>query len=325
MMKKTAALVAAFAFSACFSGSQTVREDKGFIRTADGVRLFYQKVGTASKLVLVPNGMYYFDHFKHLADSTTFVFYDVRNRGFSDAITDRSKLQKGILQDIEDLEIVRKHFGANQVDLIGHSYIGLMIGLYAAKYPQQVNRMVQISPAPPDAVKQYPAHLTYVDPVITDVMSKLVKRQSEPKPDDPIESCKQFWSVVGPINVFNQANVGKIDWGRCDLPNERNFMEYWSEHLFPSIQNIHLTQQDLSRLKAPVLILHGDKDRSAPLGGARDWAMMWPNARLLTLQNVAHAPWIESPDIVFTALRTFLSGNWPENSLNARTASRQDS
>jgi proline iminopeptidase len=313
MIKVLAALVAAFLFLACSSGRNEVSINEGYITTKDHVRLFYRKVGSGRKIVLIPNGMYYFDHFKALADSRTLLFYDVRNRGLSDSISDSSKLARGIQQDVEDLETVRRHFGIEKVDLLAHSYIGLMIGLYGIKYPDRVNRMVQISPVQPDAGKQYSADLAYVDDVITDVMSKLAKLQTQKRPEDPVESCKQFWSVLGPINVFNPIHAEKIDWGRCDLVNERNFMQYWSEHIFPTIQKIHLSPEQLSAMKSPVLVIHGNKDRSAPFGGGRDWARFWPHARLLTLDSVAHAPWIEAPDVVLSAVRDFLDdGNWPQ-------------
>jgi proline iminopeptidase len=312
MSKMLTALAAVFFLSACSSGREQVSISEGHIATKDNVRLFYRKVGSARKMVLIPNGMYYFDDFKPLADARTLVFYDVRNRGRSDTILDGAKLALGIQNDVEDLELVRMHFGNEKVDLLGHSYIGLMIALYALKYPVRVNRMVQVSPAQPDVAKQYSADVAYVDDVIAGVMSKLAKLQTEKRPEDPVESCNQFWSVLGPINVFNPAHAEKIDWGRCDLLNERNFMQYWSEYISPSIQKIHLSREQLSTMTSPVLVIHGKKDRSAPYGGARDWAMFWQNARLLTLDNVSHAPWIEAPDVVLPAIRDFLDGTWPQ-------------
>jgi hypothetical protein len=47
-------------------------------------------------------------------------------------------------------------------------------------------------------------------------------------------------------------------------------------------------------------------------GGGREWASTLPNARLLTVENAAHAPWIEAPDLVFGSMSTFLDGAWPE-------------
>jgi len=62
----------------------------------------------------------------------------------------------------------------------------------------------------------------------------------------------------------------------------------------------------------PVLAVHGTKDRSAPYGGAREWAMVVPNARLLAVENAAHVPWIEVPDKVPGAIQTFLNGSWAD-------------
>jgi pimeloyl-ACP methyl ester carboxylesterase len=283
---------------------------EGYIETEDEVRLFFRKVGTGSRTILLPNGMHMFDNFVRLADSRTLIFYDVRNRGFSDSVTDGARLSRGIHQDVDDLETVRRHFHLESIDLIGHSYIGLMLALYAMKHPAAVNSMILIGPVQPDAATQYPAHLTGADSVLTDVFSKLAQLQKV-RPEDPEEACRQFWLILRSIYVAEPANAEKIRWGRCELPNERNFMKYWTGHISPSIQNIHLTAEELSSVKMPVLIIHGNRDRSAPYGGARDWGLMLPNARLLTVSNAAHAPWIEAPEVVFDAISGFLAGNWP--------------
>jgi pimeloyl-ACP methyl ester carboxylesterase len=77
------------------------------------------------------------------------------------------------------------------------------------------------------------------------------------------------------------------------------------------MQSIHLTAEDFAKAKMPVLLVHGTRDRQAPYGGARDWALKLPNARLVTVENAAHLPWIESPEKVFDSIRTFLDGAWP--------------
>ncbi len=82
---------------------------------ADGVRLYYETLGTGPEVVL-PNGFHLLDDFRHLADRRTLIFYDVRNRGRSDSV-DRGS----IADDVEDLEAVRKHFGIDRLDLIAHS------------------------------------------------------------------------------------------------------------------------------------------------------------------------------------------------------------
>ena len=56
------------------------------------------------------------------------------------------------------------------------------------------------------------------------------------------------------------------------------------------------------------------KDRSAPYGGGREWAMMLPNARLVSVENAGHAPWVEAEELVFGAIEEFLGGTWREGS-----------
>lgn len=285
----------------------------GMITLSDGVRLYYEKIGTGARTVLVPNGFCFAEDFRFLADDATVIFYDVRNRGRSDSIVDPSKLARGIEQDVGDLDAVRRHFGAAQVDVIGHSYIGFMAALYAMKYAAQIRRAVLIGPAQADAGKTYPPDLAYVDTTFTAAMAELAGLRGQPPQEDPETLCRRFWSVLGPIFVINPADAGRIDWGRCALANERNFMPYWLGHVAPSMQRLHLQAEDFSRATAPILVVHGTKDRNAPYGGGRDWASRLPNARLLTVPNAAHAPWIEAPELVCGSIRAFLEGAWPDS------------
>lgn len=289
-----------------------MRSSEGFVTADDGVRLFFQKAGSGPQTVIVPYGTLLMNDFAPLATRRTFIFYDQRNRGRSDAVTDRSKIERGIEHDLDDLDALRRHFGLGRVDLLGHSYAALVLLLYAIRRPEHVGRVAAIGAMAPDQSTQYPAHLTGADAVLTDVLARLGQLQQERQSHDPVEFCRRFWAVLKPLYVANPADAEKITWDRCDLPNERNFMKPWLEHVLPSIQRTRLSARDLAPASMPILVVHGTRDRSAPYGGARDWALNLPNARLLTVKDVAHAPWIESPETVFSALDAFLDGSWPE-------------
>jgi pimeloyl-ACP methyl ester carboxylesterase len=284
----------------------------GFITMEDGVRLYFRKVGSGPKAVIIPNGFHLLDDFRQLGHWRTLIFYDVRNRGRSDTVTDPANLARGIQQDVDDLDAVRRHFEIDQADVIGHSYIGLMVGLYAMKYAALVGRVVQIGPMQPDAAKQYPAPLSYADATFTEVMAEIGQMMKGRPSGDPEEVCKKFWSVLRMIYVVDPKDAERINWGRCDLPNERNFMQYWTEHILPSIQSLNLTADEMAKAKSPVLIVHGIKDRSAPYGGGKDWAMRLPDARLVTVENAAHVPWIEARELVLGSIQVFFDGGWPE-------------
>src|SRR5262245_51882375 len=285
----------------------------GYITMEDGVRLYFEKLGSGPNATVILNGFIYLDDFKYLAAGRTLISLDLRTRGRSDLVSDTSKLKRGIHQDVDDLEVVRRHLGLNQIDLLAHSYAGLTVVLYAMKYSSNVNRIVQISPIPPDGAKQYPAPLSNVDPTLLEFFAKIQELEKERSSEDPVRFCKRFWSLLRVIYVANPADADKIlPWERCDLPTERNLMSYWIGSLMPSVQSVKLTESDLAVVKASVLTIHGTKDRSSPYGGARHWASILPDARLLTVENTAHAPWIEAPEKVLGPIQTFLGGSWPE-------------
>ncbi len=167
-----------------------VPTDQGYVTTPDGVRLYFHRVGSGPKTIIIPNGLYLLDDFKRLAAGRTLVFYDLRNRGRSDALTDDSRLKSGIHHDVEDLEAVRRHFGVDQPDVIGHSYVGIAVALYAMKYPAHAARLVQIGPMQPSQARQYPAHLTNTDGTLGDAFSLIAELQKEGQSLSPDVFCK---------------------------------------------------------------------------------------------------------------------------------------
>jgi proline iminopeptidase len=291
----------------------TMTSTEGRFATRDGARLYYQKAGEGPPSLVIPNGIVYGRDFTRLAERRPVLSYDVRNRGQSDEVLDPARLERGIGNDVEDLEDLRQHFDIPAMDMLGHSYVGMMVILYAARYPESVGRIVQIGASPPQAAKAYPPALTARDETFATVMRVVAALQANPDPADPEERCRRFWTALAPLYVVDPARAHRVvGWGRCDLPNERRAFAYLSRYVFPSMQALAVDAGTVATVRGPVLLVHGRRDRSAPYGGARDWAGMLPDARLLTVDDAAHAPWIEAPDLVFGAIDTFLDGRWPD-------------
>jgi proline iminopeptidase len=292
---------------------------EGYATAADGVRLCFQKIGDGRSTVVVPNAANMFDDFKRLAAEHTCIFYDLRNRGRSDEVTDETKLKGGVHNDVHDLEAVRRHFKLEKVCVLGHSYMGTVVALYAMEHPDNVSRVVQIGPTAPNMAKQYPPELTNMDATAAQAFAQLAQMQNESGPSDPVEACNRVWSVLRPLYVFDRADVHKISgMGACELANERNAMRYFHSNIMPSLQSLNISAADYARATMPVLTIHGTKDRNAAYGGGLDWASSLPDARLLTVDNAAHVPWIEAPELVFGSINTFLNGSWPEAAKRAR-------
>ena len=213
---------------------------EGHVTAADGVRLFFQKVGNGRGTVVVPNAVYMFDDFKRLAAEHTCIFYDLRNRGRSDAVADDAMLKGGVHNDVQDLEAVRRHFELENMSVLGHSYVGAVVALYAMEHSENVSRVVQIAPTAPNITKQYPPDLTNMDATAVQVFTQLAQMQHEGEPSDPVDACNRAWSVLRPLYVFDKADVHKISgMGFCELINERNAMKHFQSNIMPTLQCLH--------------------------------------------------------------------------------------
>src|SRR5436190_7304025 len=279
------------------------------VATADGTRLHLDVLGDAPHVVLVPNGTYLVEDLAPIAARRQLAVYDPRNRGRSDAVAGG-----GILQDVEDMRAVAMHLTPAPVDVIGHSFAALLAALYAKAWPNNVRRLVLLGPLGPHPDREYPPSLMNRDETFARVMRELGTLLPQRANWPPEEFCQRVWTVLGALYVTNPKDAGRIRWGRCDLENERNGLRYFQEVTLPSIRALALTVADVGAIGAPTLVVHGTKDRSAPYGGGREWAMMLPNARLVTVEDGGHAPWIEAPECVLPAIESFLNGEWPDGS-----------
>jgi pimeloyl-ACP methyl ester carboxylesterase len=286
-----------------------MQKSEGSVTAADGTRLHFEVIGDAPQVVLVPNGTYLIDDLAPLAEHRRLAFYDPRNRGKSDAAAGG-----GVLQDVEDMRAVAVQLATSPVDVIAHSFAGLLAVLYAKAWPQGVRRGVLIAPLGPYPDREYPPSLMNRDETFARVMRDLGTLFPQRAAWSPEEFCEKIWAVLGALYVTNAGDAGRIRWGRCGLENERNGLRYFQEVTLPSIRALALTPDDVAAIDVPVLVVHGTKDRSAPYGGGREWATMLPNARLLAIEGGGHAPWIEAPERVLPAIESFLNGEWPDGS-----------
>jgi proline iminopeptidase len=290
----------------------------GTVTTADGVRLYFQKVGSGRTTVILPAHLFTFEDFRRLAHHITLISYDMRNRGRSDPVTDGEKIT--IQADVEDLETVRRHFKVEKFTPIGYSYLGLMVVLYAMKYPDRVERIIQLGPMPLTFGTEYQPEFT-----MTDQESVLetagVKRLRKLRDENfhlahPKEYCEEEWQVTRFLLVGDPSKVERLPGDICSMPNEwpTNLARHLQHHFVESIQKLDIPREEVSQVSHPVLIIHGTKDRNAPYGAGREWAYLLPNARLLTVKGAAHQIFAEAPETVFPAIEAFLDGQWPSHS-----------
>lgn len=292
--------------------------EEGLIPTPDGARLAVYRLGSGEDTVVVPNAVYLLEHFAYLARHFTVISYDLRNRGRSPRIDDGALLHRGIHHDVEDIEAIRDAFKLDRIHLIGHSYLGLAVVLYAIAHPHRVRRIVQIGPVGPDPDRDYPQDLRANDLECILASPEAVElarlRKAGAAASEPEAFCRAWWRLMRKVFVVSEESAGQIGEHFCALENEWpvHMERHLREHIWPSIQRLGLTDEEIRTVEAPVLTVHGRHDRNSPYGAGRDWAMRLPTARLLTVADAAHMPHLEDPGSVQPAIEHFFAGHWPE-------------
>jgi pimeloyl-ACP methyl ester carboxylesterase len=289
--------------------------DTGYVAGPDGVRLYYERIGTGGPTLIVPGRLFLARELAPLARRHTLILYDMRNRGRSSRVEDGSLLT--IQKDVEDLEAVRRHFGVERFVPLGYSYLGFMVVLYAMEHPERVERLVQLGPVPRKFGTEYPASLTHrdsapvVDPVAAARLDSL--RRTGWARTRPREYCEESH------RVFSVRLVGRRDraaglMSPCDMENEWpvNLERHFAHH-FGAVQKLDVPREAVARVRAPTLTIHGTWDRNAPYAAGREWAMTLPGARLLTVEGAAHQVVLDAPEIVLGGIEEFLAGRWPRD------------
>ncbi len=290
-----------------------VPPDTGWIAGADGVRLYYEKIGTGPRTVIVPGRLFLSRDLAPLGAHHTVILYDMRNRGRSSRVEDGSLLT--IQKDVEDLEAVRRHFKVERFVPVGYSYLGFMVVLYAMDHPDRVERLVQLGPVPRKFGTEYPASLDHTDavpPVPPSVSARLDSLESSGwAKEHPREYCDE--SQATRVRLVGDPSHASRLMEPCDMPNEWPVnLERHFEHHFGAVQRLNVPVEAVRKVRAPVLTIHGTWDRNAPYAAGREWALTLPNARLITLEGAAHQVTADAPEVVLPAIATFVDGRWPE-------------
>jgi pimeloyl-ACP methyl ester carboxylesterase len=293
----------------------TAQAREGYAVTDDSVRLWYRVVGQGSETVLVPVGLFYGTRLDGLAKNRRIVLYDPRGRGRSDSVP---ATKVSLDNQIRDIETIRRAVGAERAAVIGWSGLGMEMFVYALRHPGRVTRLVQLAPVPPRA-EPYMQTMMANRQSRTDTAARsaLQARKDRGEFDrDEAAWCRELKRVTTP------ASFGDVRLA-THIPDVCRFSNEWPSRLSPYFEALLGSfgefdwRPDLSRVKIPRLVIHGERD-NIPLTGNREWAAGQTQARLLVIPDAGHWPHYERPRETLGAIETFLEGNWPAGSYQLR-------
>ena len=288
------------------------RVAEGNVEGADGVRLFYRKVGEGPRIAVLLHGgpgsnmNAVWPDLRPLGEGRTIVMYDQRGGGRSEIIKDASRLTAA--HHVRDLEALRAGLGLQRFALIGESWGAGLAILYAAEYPEHVERLLLIGPMPPTrAILE--RRMDESDESVAFRRRLADTARAMPESPDPVATCREFFSVYLKQFFVDPEAQARRRGSSCDAPPEgvRNYFVV-NEATFASLGDYDFRPL-LARLRMPAMVIEGERSIPSTVESARVMARSLPNATLVLVPEAGHYPQVERPDVFFPVVEEFLSGD----------------
>jgi len=184
------------------------------------------------------------------------------------------------------------HYGIAKASLIGNSMGGKLAWKFAAAHPERVDRLVLVSPdgfaSPGQQYNQRESVPSMVRLMRYALPKPLLKMNLVPAYGDPDRLTDQIVTRYHDLLLAPGAREAMIA-----VMEQTELVEPG-----PLLQNI----------KAPTLLLWGEKDAMIPLANANDYLKSLPDSRLVVLPGLGHVPHEEAPSTSILSLKAFLAG-----------------
>ena len=216
----------------------------------------------------------------------------------------------GIGAQIADIERIRKILKEDKLIIIGHSFGAFIASMYAAEFPENVEKMILISPA--DVVK------------MPNKNKGLFEQIKQYIPSDKIDEYNDFLDrYLDYKNIFQKSEEELASIGRefmeyyalamdtkgitfIDSGTDINTNGGWMPHgLFMSIGIRHDYSSGLKKIKIPVSIIHGSDDFQ-PENASKKYESYFDNSDFHTIENAGHFLYNEKPEEFSKIIDSFL-------------------
>jgi len=273
-------------------------------------------VGKGDPLFIIPGGPggnhYSYRCFDSLASNNTIVYFDAFGRGKSDTAKDVREYT--LARDIEDLEGLRVALHFDKINILGHSYGGVVAQGYAVKYPQNVKHLILAN-----------TFHSYVMWQENDDNSNHEIKENYPEVWDTLMVLREHGYISS--DEICQEIYGRVPYGFLYAYNPDNFRVHSSKP-YPNPMNTKLYYQmvgkdgdfivgsdigsfdyrkQLKNLTMPVLIYGGRYDHVAVPSQMIKFKEYCPQAKFVMFEHSGHNPQVEEPQKDFKLIEDFLN------------------
>jgi pimeloyl-ACP methyl ester carboxylesterase len=276
------------------------------ISAPDGTSLAYHVLGGGTPLLCLPGGPMqaatYLGDLGGLHERLQLILPDLRGTGQSDVPGDPSSYRCDRL--VDDVEAIRQHRELDRMNLLAHSAGANLAVLYAARYPEHVDKLVLVTPS----TIALGIHAT-----VDDRRDVVRLRQGEPWFERASAAFERI--NAGHLAPGDVAALAPLKYGRWDAQaqeheaaadgqrNQEAAAEFAAEGAF----HPEATRTALSTLPAPVLLIAGELDVNSPPNVVARLGASFPRSTLVIMPTAGHFPWLDDSRAFTEAIASFVA------------------
>lgn len=275
-------------------------------RYVNGVELYYKILGQGEPVMILHGGpgldhTYLLPQMAQLARDYQLIFYDQRATGRSSGNPDAASIT--IDNFVEDLEGLRQTLNLDKMNLMGHSWGGLLAMFYAIRYPNNLNSLILVGSA--GASWEFrPAFSSNLQRRMTetDRLTLHALEVSEGFRKRTPETMNAFFKALFRPYFHDRRLSDQLTIQLNERTAKNNLAV--NSLMWSQLGNYDI-HAELSTLDLPTLIIHGDSD-PVPIEFARQIHESIADSEFILLENSGHFPYIEQPEAFFGSVRRFL-------------------
>ncbi|MEM7535928.1 MAG: alpha/beta hydrolase [Chloroflexota bacterium] len=253
-----------------------------------------------------------------LADDYQFHYYAQRGAGRStrpiDTFESKNYYQNmmslektlGLPAQLADIERIRQILGEEKLIIIGHSFGAFQAALYAAEFPEHVEALVLVTPAP----------LLLMPMEVSGLFDSIEKLLPDAMQADYQAWYKQYFDFG---NIFSRSDAELVALndefaryyvaatGDADTPlPEAGQAGGWMVHaMYFSMGQRHDYRPAMDVVKAPVLVVHAADDFQTE-EASRTYLEALPHAEFAVIEGAGHMVFNDQPEMFAKVVGAFL-------------------
>lgn len=286
---------------------QLIEKKTGYLISSDKTPIYYELRGQGKPIVFVYGIACLMNHWHHqlnfFSKGYQTLSYDLRGHHKSNPVSHPQDLSLNALSN--DLIELVEHLEFKNVPVLGHSFgVPIIIEAYK-KRPDLFSHLVFINGFSQNPLNNF-LGFNFVDPTY-----KFIKTQYEQSPI----LWETLWktAIDNPVSFILTGILGGFNLNLTHFKDIEIYLKGVASldlHIFLNMFEEILTYNGtdaLKTIKAPTLIISGEKDQVTPMSFQREMHQLVENSELAELKYGSHCCQLDFPEYVNLKIEHFLN------------------